>query len=661
MILIRKGSHMHYNIPALKTLLLFLTMTAISLVTGCGGGGGSSTIAPLPVTDSSAKFQDSPLMSGKGQITQFAVSGDTMFWADDVSTGRGIWKYTRGDAAPKLLVSRLGLLSSMVVRGQYCYWIGGGVYRTARDGSDSTLINNDKGEMASCSNIADDKAFYFAVQNSDAVSYSIKRIPFDGTAPNYLCTTTHKIAALASDDNFIYWQENVEYSNPEQTRLRRISKAGGAAETICESIVSPIRESASMIVYANSVFLGTYGKLLKVPAAGGTPAVVAEGENIQPYSLVASPGAVYWLNPEDSAYGTTSLLSAPVAGGAVTKVVGALLSPSGLRGTTDGLYWMERVSSSSYGEVIKRLSWGSPVVETLTEEFFPSSFDVADGYLYCTEQDPVSFFAQVSRIPIAGGKREVLFGGTDSIASPVSLCPTTKYLLIGDGSSLKKVPISGGITTTLVTDRLFTRIEEIKERDGVIYFTTSGTRNGLYSIPLEGGPMVVLAEGGLYDKIVSVQDGYVYYNFPAGGSSREFRRVALTGNAPPETVYSFATGTGALAYDGIGSIFMERTGSNDQMDLILYDMGTRKSTVLYSGTTAQFKGFDDTSVFIMDVNRALYQIPRSGGRYTKLFDVPSSLWMSSLRRSQHGFYFYSSYLDPQKGYFYQVDALDPSN
>jgi len=651
-----------------KITVSILIIHVVLLLASCGGGGGgsSSGAGQAPSTQVSPKFKTTALLSGEGQVTQFAVSGTTLFWADE-SYGKGIWKYTTGNESPELLVPRLIHPTSLVVSGNYFYWVSSNtkksLYRTSLDGSKTTLLR--EGSLHYLGAVTDDyptllideTAVYWKTNDSSPNAVSIERIPLDGSKPQTLYVSSREVMALTTDGNYIYWLEGKGFS---EAKLVRINKSGGLPETVCESISNPIQ---SAITYAsNNIFVGTYGQLLKIPTNGGTPTVLAEGPDIEPFGIITYQGSVYWKNynrPEDQ----QSVRSVPAVGGSISVVAANVKQVANLVATSSGLYWTEAEPpyKAFYGlyRMLKKYSWNTGAIDTLANGIFISSFDVAGNYIYCTEFDQSIKYAEIARLPLSGGVREPLIGGINTV-DPVTLYATPSHLLIGDDNSLKTVPIEGGITKTLLTNGRF-KIGDIKEQNGTVFFTSRGDSSGVYKVPLGGGTYVALAEEmGIYGTIVSVEGGYVYYllgqSNVIGWANQELRKVPINGGIS-SSVFKLPDGSDLEAFDGVGVVYWREWIWNDQFKHVKYDIASGKSVVLLSGAF-YLAGFNNSSVFYTNGYNNVYSVPKNGGNVTSIVNIPYPLTIGLWVKSGENYYFSISYLDETQGYLTEIDFLE---
>lgn len=658
-----KGSLINF-----KAAVLLIVATCLFILAGCGSGGnGSSEVPQNAITEPTAQYKETAIVAWQGEIKNLILSGTTLFWGDG-SSGKGILKYKNGDTSPQLLVPRLSYTSNIVVRGNYAYWINTdsgrvkfSIYRTTLDGSHTTLLTQGDAPFPTAYLSADDKALYFTAKdtstyNTGTKSVLLQRFPLDGSAPTTLYRATMGAVGLAADDSYIYMLDETG-ADGFAANLVRISKMDGSSQMLSQNIASV---NGTIAIANGAIYVGTYdNKLLKVTAMGGIPTVFA---SVEAYWLTVIQDTIYWINYNRSDYNNPyTIQSMPVGGGAVNVVATSLNQPSNLLATTDGLYWSELQSNGGgYERVLKMLSWQTGQVTTVANGMYISSFDIAGGNAYMTQSFLLTGFSEISMVSLADGLIHPLVGGVNTTTYIFSA--TTDNLLIGDGIALKKVPLSGGVTTTLVKDMRFD-IKDVKGLNGTVYFTSAGAKIGVFKVSESGGSYVTLAqEPGLYGTIVSVQDDYVYYvlsqsNF-SGGTTDDLRRVRIDGTAPSESFFKVPPQYSLVQFDGIGTAYLMQWLYNDQYKYLKYDIATGNVVQILSGAWF-WMGFNSSSLYIADGFNNVYQVPNTGGKITPVISVPFPLelkpkWVSS----GNGFYFVISYLDPAKGYLSEIEYLE---
>jgi hypothetical protein len=631
---------------------------------GTGPASAASNSVTPTIANPTAQFKATAIVSGQGRFNNLILSGTTLFWGDGDS-GKGIWKFTKDNTSPQLLVPRLNELSNMVVHGNYAYWINTNlgrtkfsIYRSTLDGSHTTLLTQGNAPFPASYLAADDTALYFTAkegssQATSTASVVIQRFPLDGSAPATLYHVADGAAGLATDDSYIYVLDETG-ADPFAANLVRISKTDGSSQTLAQNIA---KVNGAITVANGTIYVGTYGALLKVTTSGGTPTVLISG--VEPYFLSVHQDTIYCINFNSNDYDKPCIIQAiPVGGGDVTVVATNLREPSNLLATADGLYWSEPQSNGKM--VLKTLPWQSGQVTTVAGGLYIWSLDVSGGSAYLTQNMPDTGFSEISRVSLADGVAHLLYGGVNAMT--YTFCATADSLVIGDKSALKKVPINGGITSTLAIDIGFD-IKDVKDQSGTVFFTSGGAKSGIYKISDAGGQYVALDQGsGPYSAIVSIQDGYVYYvlskpNY-SGGTTSELRRVRTDGSAPSESYFKVPTQYALVQFDGIETVYLTHWLYNDQYEYLKYDIATGNVVKLFSGTW-RFTGVNSFYVFFADYFGNVYRVPTNGGQVTSVIWVPYPLELNTHWVPYgNGFYFIISYRDPNNGYLSQIDYIE---
>ncbi len=653
------------------------------VLTSCANNGATSSLNSGP-TGSGPALQSSPtytvesFLEGKGQVTSLATYSNNLFWSNEYYE-EGIWKYSVTDnAEPVLLAPRLHTPEIIVVHGNYFYWVdtfadtgivGEKVlYKTTLDGSQTILLRNGNVLQSTTNQIlVDDTAVYWTNGSSYSSPVQIEKVPLDGSDPQTIYTASGVVHAISMDDGYIYWLE------PSMTvdgyTLFRIAKTGGAAETLCQGLIVQeavlMDPSLNMAVDDNYVYLGSSGQVIKIPKTGGSPSVIAQSPEVCSLGLTIYGSNLYWLNYSKSAVpeygGGEAILSAPTDSiGSFSVIAANLASAKGLHASSDGLSWAEADQYHVYGYTykLKRLSWGAANSDTLASGIFLKSADVANSQLYFSE---IYFhYSQIGRISLTTGDRADLFGGLNN-SSP-TLVPRDNYLIYGDGSALKKVPVNGGRVETLFLDSSSNMItfDHLYEKDGMLY--VSYIYSGIYKISVDGGSLTFLASDYGCSDIISIQDGYIYYGYHTGAYNgpAELHRVPIDGGTP-EVVFKVPDGKGFMAFDGITTAYLTEWIWNDHYKLLKYDIATGQETQLYSGLLG-FIGLNANALF-WNLNGSVYRIPKDGGALSNILTVPYPLTLDPywINAGVEDFYFSVSYLDATQGYFSEIAVLKRLN
>lgn len=113
---------------------------------------------------------------------------------------------------------------------------------------------------------------------------------------------------------------------------------------------------------------GDLGAIFSVPAAGGTPTLVANTDGLQPRSLAIAGTSLYFTGTE--ANGTPAVFSMPIAGGSPTVVLAGAAGVddySGIAAAPSGnLYVVDTTSSGSRSAQVIEIASGATAATVLT-------------------------------------------------------------------------------------------------------------------------------------------------------------------------------------------------------------------------------------------------------------------------------------------------------
>jgi hypothetical protein len=239
--------------------------------------------------------------------------------------------------------------------------------------------------------------------------------------------------AIVTDDRYVYW------INDTPNVIRRVPKTGGAVFDV-GPILSPVQHGMAIddaYVYAGS------GEIDRVPKAGGSPSLVAQGENAA-YGMTADATTFYWAEitgpvrstpktggpVNDLAFakgGATEVLTdgafayyttwyppnggawrVPIGGGTSQLLQNAAYSDY-LAIDATNLYWDTRTSSSGPGSV-----WTVPKTGGTAIALAPTAdgmgLAVDDTYVYWADA-----FDHISRVPKKGGPAAVFIAGLRNV------------------------------------------------------------------------------------------------------------------------------------------------------------------------------------------------------------------------------------------------------
>ncbi len=267
---------------------------------------------------------------------------------------------------------------------------------------------------------------------------------------------------LAIDEDSVYWA-NDGAQNEGDVSIAKVPLAGGAVT----ALVSGVKAADGIAVDRSRVYFCGLGpeavQLLSVPLGGGQPSVVATGFTNDP--IAVGPRGVYGSGPG-------RILVAPLAGGAASLVVpDGTLDPSsfetyGIAVDAHSVYWTMFMDPTS---VMKAPIEGGAAT-TLASA-------VGAGFGLTVDADSIYFATGqgVMKVPLAGGATTML---SSSPAAGIAIDAAYVYFTnfnTGAGA-VKKVAKSGGATITLATGQLLPWGIAVDATS--VYWTDAGTETG---------------------------------------------------------------------------------------------------------------------------------------------------------------------------------------
>jgi hypothetical protein len=238
--------------------------------------------------------------------------------------------------------------------------------------------------------------------------------------------------------------------------------------------------------------------LMSMPKTGGTPKQLA-GNMTQAYGLQIDATTLYWAAVDTSGAGT--IVSMPLAGGAVTTLVNGLPAPT-----------------SNF------ISGG--VVNVPSEQFLA----VSDTTLYFIMFDPCGDQGFVGQVPKKGGLETNFLsnlpmeGGSDEVQAYAITLSGESLFVANNNTTLDVIlqaPLSGGPATIAIPDLTYPLALDVDGSnilwcDDEADFTNAFVR----SAPIGGSPVTTLAKGlsGPWGVITDATDAYFITNYAGNGT-----------------------------------------------------------------------------------------------------------------------------------------------
>jgi hypothetical protein len=337
--------------------------------------------------------------------------------------------------------------------------------------------------------VVDDQYVYWVTSVVSPNLHTIRRTPRDGGPSVPLVTASSPIVAVASDDAYIYWQENREPDGGPASVINRIPKAGGMPTPVAGGLSAFV---AGMVVDGGEIFFAessfTTARVMKVSVMGGSVSPLTPSLTQGPIALAVGTDDVFWVDAD-------SLESVPRSGGAPSTVVPAMDSPVSLVVANDVLVWTES-ACCAHGQKGRLMSvpTGGGAVTLLKDELnAPGRLSVVGDELWWLEGGPIGQtegFARIAAMPQGGGSVRTMGSGSSAPLPPFISDDTHLYFV--DRFTIKRVPLQGGWPEVLA-------IADFSVRglatDGAFVFWSEDPASTVKRVSVNGGTPLVLAFG----------------------------------------------------------------------------------------------------------------------------------------------------------------------
>ncbi len=246
--------------------------------------------------------------------------------------------------------------------------------------------------------------------------------------------------------------------------VRKVPLSGGSSVVLASNEYQP----ASVTVDATHVYWvsKTFSNVRRIPIGGGTPSTVASGLS-SPVALAMDSTNVYITEA-----GNSRVVSVPKAGGTVTPLASNLAGPNNL--TIDGstLFFTTATATgkSNPRSVLGLPTSGGTPTSLYASTASPGPLAAAGGFVYFA--DTATNF--VRKVQATGGPpADVSAGG-----SVADLAVDGSNFYWADYSSVKRAPVGGGTSTTLVSGLSNARAVVLDATH--FYFIQMGPNGGVF-------------------------------------------------------------------------------------------------------------------------------------------------------------------------------------
>ena len=275
---------------------------------------------------------------------------------------------------------------------------------------------------------------------------------------------------------------------------------------------------ADFAVNGGFVYFGDEnGVVWRVPREGATP----------PTELARIPSEVLWVEVDAtriyfagiSGEMTADIFSIPKAGGAVTTVASAVLTPGAFATDAQSIYWVS--VGTLAGEdflsdgAVRRVAKSGGAVQTLAGGLsFPIAIAVAGGNVYYGETGIAAgnTSAGLRRVPVDGGSVAKLY---DSLpVGSVAVDDANAYFAafrLGTGLvDVDRIPIGGGAAVPMVANLDFA--DGLVVQSGVLYYVAENSETAsIQAITLPGGSSRLIREGDTRIARLAFDECLIYY------------------------------------------------------------------------------------------------------------------------------------------------------
>jgi len=274
--------------------------------------------------------------AGQDNPTGLAVSGSSLYWADESPTAGTIVEATPGtgllrDAGPDADAS-----SGPVIK-----------------------LSNIASSQASPSAVAvDDTNVYWTVMGPPSATAGtgfVLSAPLGGGEVVTLASALYAPISIAVDSTYAYWAENGTTSS--SGLIRRIPKAGASHPTILASQLnypSSIAVSGTHVYWAELASQNSTSAVMGISTDGpdgGVPPVVIQGGLVLVGGIAADSTNVYWTTPGLFVDGGADqnnglVMTVPIEGNVVTTLTTGLNHPGAIAVDDTSLYWVDSILGS---------------------------------------------------------------------------------------------------------------------------------------------------------------------------------------------------------------------------------------------------------------------------------------------------------------------------
>jgi hypothetical protein len=498
---------------------------------------------------SGVDFLPAILSSPTDLRARLPLAGDDVFWSDSSETPVSKANFTARTVTP--LVARIGALKSYAVSGDTVYWADTrpGAYSpacllsnlilhsTPLTGGATTVLSQWSvcGAPQTGGVVADaDNAYivsFVAATTPPNQTWTILKVPLGGGSPVAVHSSNEPILNLIDDPANLYWEE----PSPSGSVWTAVKSSGVVAELASGlgSLQGGLRVQGSGLILSDTN--GQFGgdRVLRVPIAGGSMTVLASGVGTV-FQLATDANSVYWV-------GQGGIWTLP--GGASPTLLTSdvsVTSVTSLAVAGQDLVWTEGFTDSGR---IRHVPVTGGAVSSLATLLDPPA-QIATDALHVYWQE----FDKIASLPIGGGQPTTVVSGVSSDLPPIATDGRNVY--VADGLRIKRVPVAGGPVETI--QRLSSAIDIAT--DGAFVYWMGSYVVSVNEAPVDGGSGVQLAYDPFSPGRLALDSAFVYW-FDGNGA---IKRVPKDGGTVETVLQDAQRSYSDLVVDGSRVYFSDQ-------------------------------------------------------------------------------------------------------
>jgi hypothetical protein len=262
-------------------------------------------------------------------------------------------------------------------------------------------------------------------------------------------------SSLTLSNGTLYWLESGEDA------LKSVAAGGGTAQVLATRMVNPtsMAFAGSDVIWSDNRRSGagpvscpnaTPDQVLKRTSVGGVTTIVASGGacGVGTANIAVVGTTLYWTSSDPT---QETLNATPLGAGTTTTVTTSTLPIRQIVASGGALYWLEFDPAGQSKAAIRSIPGGGGPIKTVLSGFTAgvATFAVDAVNVYYTVPTPnVIDYVDLVAMPLSGGAPTTL---ASSILPPYKLISTGAYLVWFDDVQVWSLPVGGGSRTSFPT------------------------------------------------------------------------------------------------------------------------------------------------------------------------------------------------------------------